>query len=95
LRSGGRLGKRSADAVRIEIRGIDRGARLLTPGLIKRAGVDTVISQFVEEPDDPLLVSHIITRHRQRDASRCTSRLAAIEKASPVQVVDGLEHRPP
>ena len=49
-----------------QVRTIGRGARLVTPGVRERTGVDRVEADLVEQLDGDLLVIGIVPGHRQR-----------------------------
>ncbi|AKA21940.1 hypothetical protein PCL1606_04860 [Pseudomonas chlororaphis] len=94
LALGACFGKRLADTFRVEIGGIDRRSRLLTPGLVKPPSVGAVESEFVEKPDEFYFVGLIVTSDRQCDSTGSTRWLALIEELAPVQGIECLHHWP-
>src|SRR5690606_40113264 len=79
----------------VEVRDVDRGARLLAPRLVQPTGVDRVEAEFVDEPHDHALRRVVIPRHGESDAAGAAARLAAMHEVARLYVVERLDHRPP
>ena len=89
-----RLGQRASNTTCIEVFCVNRRTRLLAPGLIEVAGINTIKSKLIDKLRSDSFSRAVIACYGQGDPPRCAIGPPQLHEMSGIDIVESLDHRP-
>ena len=89
-----RLGQRASNTTCIEVFCVNRRTRLLAPGLIEAARINTIEAKLIDKLHYNGFSCAVIACYGQGDPPRCAIGPPQLHQVSGIDIVESLDHRP-